>query len=154
MASNRHLGRIIALQTLYEFEIRNQSSDSSVDIEEILDRNISRYEKSIDDKEFIYDVTKGVLKHQAELDEKIQIMAPDWPIEQVARIDRNVLRMGIFELIYDSNNVPPKVAINEAIELAKSFGSDNSSKFVNGVLGTAYKTLVEEPSDDNTTATK
>jgi N utilization substance protein B len=126
MASNRHLGRIVALQTLYEYEFRVQSDDTSVEISEILQRNLARY------------------------DETIQPIAPDWPIDQVARIDRNVLRIGVYELLHSAEIVPPKVAINEAVELAKAFGSDNSSKFVNGVLGTAYRTLVEGADNGDT----
>lgn len=148
MASNRHLGRIVALQTLYEYEFRTQSEDSSVDIDEILGRNLERYEEAIEDKSFVEDLVKGVIAEQADLDAKIQPIAPDWPIEQIARIDRTVLRMGLYELLHLSAIVPPKVAINEAVELAKAFGSDNSSKFINGVLGTAYRTLVEGNSDD------
>ena len=154
MASNRHLGRIIALQVLYEVEIRRQSEDSTVDVNEIIDRHLKRYEKSIDDTDFVYDLVNGVLKHQADLDEKITAMAPDWPLEQVARVDRNILRLGIYELAYNSEDVPPKVAINEAIELAKLFGSDNSSKFINGVLGTVYRSLEEEPANDKATVSK
>jgi len=148
MASNRHLGRIVALQTLYEYEFRTQSEDTSVDIDEILGRNLERYEEAIEDKSFVESLVKGVIAEQADLDAKIQPIAPDWPIEQIARIDRSVLRMGLYELLHLSAIVPPKVAINEAVELAKAFGSDNSSKFVNGVLGTAYRTLVEGNSDD------
>ena len=148
MASNRHLGRIVALQTLYEYEFRTQSEDSSVNIDEILGRNLERYEEAIEDKTFVEGLVKGVIAEQADLDAKIQPIAPDWPIEQIARIDRSVLRMGLYELLHLSTIVPPKVAINEAVELAKAFGSDNSSKFVNGVLGTAYRTLVEGNSDD------
>ncbi|MDX2775801.1 transcription antitermination factor NusB [Streptomyces caniscabiei] len=148
MASNRHLGRIVALQTLYEYEFRTQSEDTSVDVDEILGRNLERYEEAIEDKSFVEDLVKGVIAEQADLDAKIQPIAPDWPIEQIARIDRSVLRMGLYELLHLSAIVPPKVAINEAVELAKAFGSDNSSKFVNGVLGTAYRTLVEGNSDD------
>lgn len=154
MASNRHLGRIIALQVLYEVEIRRQSEDSTVDVKEIIDRHLERYDKSIDDTDFVYDLVNGVLKHQADLDEKITVMAPDWPLEQVARVDRNVLRLGIYELAHGTANVPPKVAINEAIELAKLFGSDNSSKFINGVLGTVYRSLEEEPANDKATVSK
>lgn len=148
MASNRHLGRIVALQTLYEYEFRTQSEDSSVNIDEILGRNLERYEEAIDDKSFVEDLVKGVITEQADLDAKIQPIAPDWPIEQIARIDRTVLRIGLYELLHLAKIVPPKVAINEAVELAKAFGSDNSSKFVNGVLGTAYRTLVEGNSDN------
>lgn len=147
MASNRHLGRIVALQSLYEYEFRLGSHDSSVDIDEILGRNLERYETAIEDKSFVSDLAKGVIAKQPELDEKIQPMAPDWPIEQIARIDRTILRMGLYELLELADQVPPKVAINEAVELAKAFGSDNSSKFINGVLGTAYRTLVEGNSE-------
>jgi N utilization substance protein B len=151
MASNRHLGRIVALQTLYEFEFRTQSNDTTVDIDEILSRNLERYDAAIDDKKFVESLVKGVLKEQAGLDEKIAPIAPDWPIDQIARIDRNILRIGVYELLFQAEIVPPKVAINEAVELAKAFGSDNSSKFINGVLGTAYRTLVEETTDGSTT---
>lgn len=151
MASNRHLGRIVALQTLYEFEFRKESGDDSVDATEILKRNLDRYETAIDDTKFVETLVTGVLKEQKAIDEKIQPIAPDWPIEQIARVDRNILRIGIFELLHQAKVVPPKVAINEAVELAKAFGSDNSSKFVNGVLGTAFRTLIEGA--DNGSAT-
>jgi N utilization substance protein B len=143
MASNRHLGRIVALQSLYEYEFRVGSEDSTADIDEILERNLERYETAIDDKQFVSDLVKGILAQQDDLDVKIQPIAPDWPIEQIARIDRTILRMGLYELLHLATVVPPKVAINEAVELAKAFGSDNSSKFVNGVLGTAYRTFIE-----------
>jgi N utilization substance protein B len=143
MASNRHLGRIVALQTLYEFEFRTQSDDTSADVTEILKRNLDRYDTAIEDTKFVEALVKGVLKEQVDLDAKIQPIAPDWPIEQIARIDRTILRMGVYELLHQGDVVPPKVVINEAVELAKAFGSDNSSKFINGVLGTAYRTLIE-----------
>lgn len=143
MASNRHLGRIVALQSLYEYEFRIQSNDTSTNIDEILNRNLERYETAIDDKSFVSALAHGVIAKQTEIDTQIQPIAPDWPIEQIARIDRSILRIGFYELLYMAELVPPKVAINEAVELAKAFGSDNSSKFVNGVLGTAYRTLVE-----------
>jgi N utilization substance protein B len=150
MASNRHLGRIVALQTLYEYEFRVQSADASVNVDDILARNLDRYEATIDDKGFVDTLVKGVLAEQANLDAEIQPIAPDWPIDQIARIDCNILRIGLYELLYQAKVIPPKVAINEAVELAKAFGSDNSSKFVNGVLGTAYRTLVEETTDGST----
>jgi len=143
MASNRHLGRIVALQTVYEYEFRNQANDDTADLDEILTRNMDRYQEAIDDTKFVSALVKGVIDHSSELDEKLQPIAPDWPIEQVARIDRNILRIGLYELLYQADTVPPKVVINEAVELAKAFGSDNSSKFINGVLGTAYRSLVE-----------
>ena len=147
MASNRHLGRIVALQTLYEYEFRSQSGDTAADIDEILGRNLERYESAIEDKSFVSALVRGVIESQEDLDSKIQPIAPEWPIEQIARIDRNIIRLGLYELLHHTDKVPPKVAINEAVELAKAFGSDNSSKFVNGVLGTAYRTLVEGTSD-------
>ena len=151
MASNRHLGRIVALQSLYEYEFRKESNDDSVDVKEILSRNLERYETAIDDTQFVESLINGVLKEQKAIDEKIQPIAPDWPIEQIARVDRNILRIGVFELLHQADVVPPKVAINEAVELAKAFGSDNSSKFVNGVLGTAYRTLIEGAENGDTT---
>ncbi len=148
MASNRHLGRIVALQSLYEYEFRQQAGDSAATSSDIVARNLERYEEMIDDKQFITDLVDGVLARQDELDGKIQPIAPDWPIDQIARIDRTILRMGLFELLYLAEIVPSKVAINEAVELAKAFGSDNSSKFINGVLGTAFRTLVEGTVND------
>lgn len=143
MASNRHLGRIVALQTLYEYEFRVQAGDESVSVDDILNRNLGRYDEAIQDKEFVRKLVDGVIRTTPQLNERIQPIAPEWPIEQIARIDRNILRMGLFELLEFADIVPPKVAINEAVELAKAFGSDNSSKFVNGVLGTAFRMLVE-----------
>ena len=151
MASNRHLGRIVALQTLYEYEFRSEVETTPVSVSDILDRNIERYETAIEDKKFVSELVDGVIKAAAELDAKLQPIAPGWPIDQIARIDRSILRMGLYELLYRKDSVPPKVAINEAVELAKAFGSDNSSKFINGVLGTAYRTLVEGEPDAETT---
>jgi N utilization substance protein B len=104
----------------------------------VLQRNISRYRKTIDDPEFITKLVKGVDGKQAELDATLQPVAPEWPIDQIARMDRVTLRIGLYELLYQ-RDTPPKVVINEAVELAKSFGGDNSSKFVNGVLGTVLR---------------
>jgi len=143
MASNRHLGRIVALQTLYEYEFRVDSEDKSVDIQEILKRNLDRYQTAIDDTKFVETLVAGVIEHQKSIDDQLRPIAPDWPIEQIARVDRSILRIGVYELLHQSDIVPPKVVINEAVELAKAFGSDNSSKFVNGVLGTAFRTLIE-----------
>ncbi len=151
MASNRHLGRIVALQALYEYEFRTQAADSTLDVEEVLARDMERYESAIDDTEFVSQLVHGVIEKQDELDAKLQPMAPEWPLAQIARVDRTILRLGLFELLFRGDVVPPKVAINEAVELAKSFGSDNSSKFINGVLGTAYRTLVEGEKPDAAT---
>lgn len=138
MASNRHLGRIISLQTLYEQDFRRSAGDKGFDLEEVLRRNIGRYEATVDDTEFIERLVSGVAAREKELDAILQPVAPEWPIEQIARMDRVVLRMGLYELLY-MPQVPPKVVINEAVELAKAFGSENSSKFVNGVLGTVLR---------------
>ena len=139
MASNRHLGRIISLQSLYEYEFRLKAGDATADIDTIVAKNIEPYSKALGDTEFVYSLSKGVVSNMKKLDEELRPLAPEWPIDTIAAIDRNVLRIGLFEL--ESRNVPPKVAINEAVELAKAFGSDNSSKFINGVLGTAFKEL-------------
>lgn len=150
MASNRHLGRIVALQTLYEDEFR-QSDESRQPLAAVTVRNLERYKNEIGDTEFVYNLVNGVTAAIADLDARLQPLAPDWPIEQIARIDRSILRMGLYELVYCSNDVPARVAINEAVELAKSFGSDNSSKFINGVLGTAYRMLGESQADERNT---
>lgn len=149
MASNRHLGRIIALQTLYEFDFRVDCGDKSAHLDEILARNIDRYDDTVDDKSFVRQLVHGTHDHTADLDQALQPIAPEWPLDQIARIDRTILRLALYELKYTPELVPPKVAINEAVELAKAFGSDNSSKFVNGVLGTAFRTLIEGKSDAN-----
>lgn len=138
MASNRHLGRIVALQTLYELDFRREAKDESFDLGLVLKRNVARYESTVDDVFFIEQLVQGVAQHQDELDEALRPLAPEWPIDQIARMDRVVLRIGLYELMYEKD-VPQKVVINEAVELAKAFGGDNSSKFINGVLGTALK---------------
>jgi N utilization substance protein B len=138
MASNRHLGRIIALQTLYEQELRQEAGDGNFDVGEVLERNVARYREMLSDVEFIRQLVAGVIKHAAQLDATLQPVAPEWPIDQIARMDRIVLRIGLYELENEAD-VPPKVVINEAVELAKAFGGDNSSKFINGVLGTLLR---------------
>lgn len=150
MASNRHLGRIVALQSLYEYEFRH-TDETPVDVEEVIARNLERYKDDIGDTKFVGELVDGVIASLVKLDETLQPLAPDWPLVQVARIDRNILRIGLYELLYKQEDVPSRVAINEAVELAKSFGSDNSSKFINGVLGTAYGTLVEDQTNGNAT---
>lgn len=138
MASNRHLGRIVALQTLYEQDFREEAGDKSFDLGEVLKRNINRYRDTIDDTDFIQALVEGVVKLQKKLDLLLQPLAPEWPIDQIARMDRIVLRIGAYELLHNPD-VPPKVVINEAVELAKAFGGENSSKFINGVLGTLLR---------------
>jgi transcription antitermination protein NusB len=152
MASNRHLGRIVALQTLYELDFRVEVEDKNLNKDAILQRNIDRYSEVLEDKEFIVSLVGGITEKLQELDDIIQPIAPDWPLDQIARIDRNVLRIGVYELYYN-DKVPKKVVINEAVELAKSFGSDNSSKFINGVLGTALKQFEEKAGKKDKTKT-
>ncbi|NCF74994.1 MAG: transcription antitermination factor NusB [Xanthomonadaceae bacterium] len=145
--SNRHLGRIIAMQTLYQIDFRNpfhldyeQFKNETVlkNIKKIVDKNIKLFAPGIDEKNFIKNIIVGVIKNLIEIDKKITKYAPEWPLNKITNIDRNVLRIGIYELYYDKS-IPAKVAINEAIELAKTFGGSSSGKFVNGVLGSIYK---------------
>ncbi len=141
MASNRHLGRVIVLQSLYEYELRTLANDPDVDLDIVVAKNIVPYEKALGDTEFVYNLARNVANNFETLDKALQPIAPEWPIDSIAAIDRNILRMGLYELSECRDTIPPKVAINEAVELAKAFGSENSSKFVNGVLGTVYKKL-------------
>jgi N utilization substance protein B len=144
--ANRHLARSIALQTLFEWDFRNEDPAK---IPEIMKRDIDEFAPGIDDDGFTKTLIDGAFAHMKEIDEIIQRAAPEWPLAQIAAVDRNVLRIGLFELLFgDREAVPPKVAINEAIELAKSFGGDSSGKFVNGVLGTVYREIGEPGKDD------
>ena len=140
MASNRHLGRIIVLQSLYEIAFRTLCEDEALDHDEVIARNISRYKAANKDGGFIAEYAKGIIVTAKELDGRIQPLAPEWPLEQIARIDHVLLQMGAYELLH-RKDVPPKVAINEAVELAKAFGGENSSKFINGVLGSLLKEI-------------
>jgi transcription antitermination protein NusB len=137
--ASRHLSRSIAMQSLYEWDFGGKKSDK---LEEIVERNLEEFGPGLEDKEFVWELINGVVKHLKDIDNIITKAAPEWPLEQITIVDRNVLRIGIFELLYaDKEEVPPKVAINEAIELAKSFGGESSGKFINGVLGTIYNEL-------------
>jgi len=136
--ASRHLSRSIVLQSLYEWDFYNQKPV----LKDITERNIKDFGPGLEELDFIWQLIKGIEKHLDELNKIIEKAAPEWPIAQIAMIDRNVLRIGLFELLYaDKKEVPPKVAINEAIELAKTFSGATSGKFVNGVLGTVYKEL-------------
>lgn len=137
MASNRHLGRIVAMQTLYEHDFRG-GDGADLALSPILERNLDEFRSNIEDTEFVEDVVAGVQTHQEQIDGIIGPAAPEWPVEQIAKIDKIILRIGVYELMI-RREVPPKVAINEAVELAKTFGGENSSKFINGVLGTIYR---------------
>jgi transcription antitermination protein NusB len=137
MASNRHLGRIVAMQTMYEYDFRGGQAEK-VDLPAIIERNLKEFEDSIEDTAFVKDLIEGVLADQDQIDGIIGPAAPEWPVDQIAKIDKVILRIGVYELML-KREVPPKVAINEAVELAKAFGGENSSKFVNGVLGSIYR---------------
>jgi N utilization substance protein B len=139
--ANRHLSRSIVLQTLFEWDF---DAEKNIPPKEMLERNIEEFGPGLDDSLFMNDLILGIIKKKAIIDEVIEKAAPDWPIDKISVVDRNILRIGLYELLFgDRTQVPPKVAINEAIELAKSFGGDNSSKFINGVLGGVYKEIGE-----------
>ena len=123
------------MQSLYEWDF----SEKEIDLKIITERNIEEFGPDLKDKGFVWTLIIGVIEHMKEIDDIIKKSAPQWPLDQISIVDRNVLRLGIYELLYsDKDAVPPKVAINEAIELAKSFGGENSGKFINGVLGTVF----------------
>ncbi|MCB9805968.1 transcription antitermination factor NusB [Candidatus Nomurabacteria bacterium] len=144
--ANRHLSRSVVLQTLFEWDF-NGNNDFLA--QEILNRNSVEFAPGVGDEQFMDTLLNGIFQKQKELDTIITKAAPDWPIEKISLVDRNVLRIGLFELLFsDRKEVPAKVAINEAIELAKSFGGETSGKFVNGVLGAVYKELGEPGKDD------
>jgi N utilization substance protein B len=139
--ASRHLSRSIAMQTLYEWDFNGQDTDG---INQVLEKNLQEFGLGLDDKNFPRQLVHGVIEKRDNIDTIIEKAAPEWPISQIAMVDRNVLRLGLYELLFgDYAAVPPKVAINEAIELAKSFGGESSGKFINGVLGTVYRELGE-----------
>jgi N utilization substance protein B len=140
--ANRHLARSIVMQTLFQLDFTGKLGGK--DLEEELQKNISDFAPGMESDDFSIELFKGVLSKRSVLDEIIEKAAPDWPIEKINVVDRNILRLGLFELAFgDHENVPPKVAINEAIELAKKFGGESSGRFVNGVLGAIYKEMGE-----------
>ena len=139
--ANRHLSRSIVLQSLFEWDL---NAIERKDVVDVLDRNIEEFAPNKTDRPFMERLLDGILSKQPELDLVIEKAAPEWPIDRISPVDRNILRLGLFELLFaDRKEVPAKVAINEAIELAKQFGGDNSSRFVNGVLGAVYKEIGE-----------
>ncbi len=139
--SSRHLARSIVLQSFYEWDFRNRNQGGLL---KILERNIKELNPDVEDAKFIHNLVNGINERHSQIDAIIEKAAPEWPIEQINIVDRNVLRIGIYELLFgDRNEVPPKVAINEAIELAKSYGGESSGKFINGVLGTIYREIGE-----------
>ncbi len=136
--ASRHLARSIVLQSLFEWDFYKKEHD----LDKIVQRNLDHFGGEFDEKDFAKSIAKGVVEHLDKIDKIIKSSAPERPLGQLSIVDRNVLRIGLFELLYeDKKEVPPKVAINESIELAKNFGGPSSGKFVNGVLGTVYKEL-------------
>jgi len=144
--ANRHLSRSVAMQTLYEWDFSGREPEK---LKEIADRNVKEFGAGLENDEFVWQLINDVVEHLPQLDEIITKSAPQWPIEQITIVDRNVLRLGLLELLFSKREeVPPKVAINEAIELGKTFGGESSGKFVNGVLGTVYREIGEPGKDE------
>ncbi|HEX8974212.1 MAG TPA: transcription antitermination factor NusB [Patescibacteria group bacterium] len=144
--ANRHLQRSIAMQSLFEWDFQGKHDEM---VAEIIDHNVEEFAPGLGEHEFVAALVNGTLSNRPAIDALIEKCAPEWPLEQVTVIDRNILRLGIYELMYGNyEEVPPKVAINEAIELAKTFGGESSARFVNGVLGTIYREMGEPMKDD------
>ncbi len=136
--ATRHLVRTVVLQSLYEWDFYHKKHD----LVQILTRNLDEFAPGIDEPEFAWKILKRIVDHLQEIDDLIVKSAPEWPLDKVALIDRNILRIGLSELLYaDPTEVPPKVAINEAIEMAKNYGGPNAGKFINGVLGTVFREM-------------
>ncbi|MFH0804546.1 MAG: transcription antitermination factor NusB [Candidatus Zambryskibacteria bacterium] len=149
--ANRHLARSTVLQTLYEWDFSGQKLSP----DEILRRDASEFAPGAQDEHFMKNLLNGVISKQKDLDEVITSAAPEWPIDKISVMDRNILRLGLYELLFaDRSQVPPKVAINEAIELAKKFGGETSGKFINGVLGAVYKEMGEPGKDEKSASQK
>jgi N utilization substance protein B len=149
--ANRHLSRSIVLQTLFEWDLNSIEKN---EVDAVLSRNVEEFAPNKADMPFMTKLLDGVIGKQKELDLIIEKAAPEWPIARISPVDRNILRLGLFELLFaDRSEVPAKVAINEAIELAKQFGGENSSRFVNGVLGAVYKEI-GEPGKEETSKNK
>lgn len=149
--ANRHLSRSIVLQSLFEWDFNTYDENQ---VSETLLRNIAEFAPGLNDSTFMADLLRNIIAKKPELDLIIEKAAPAWPIDRISVVDRNVLRIGLYELLFgDRSEVPPKVAINESIELAKTFGGENSGKFVNGVLGAVYKEI-GEPGKDETSQSK
>jgi len=139
---NRHLSRMVAMQAIYEWNFRQDA-----DLDELVERSISEFSNDVDST-YIRDLISGVTKNSKIIDKEIETCAPEWPIEQISHVDKSILEIAIFELTH-SDDIPPKVAINEAVELAKQFGSSNSSKFINGVLGSVYDRHIKDKKEKN-----
>lgn len=147
--ANRHVSRSVVMQTLFEWDFRDQQY-TDPELKTALERNAHEFAPGIEDYSYMYDLLDGVVEKQEDLNDVITNAAPHWPLEKIATVDRNILRLGLYELLYaDRDEVPPKVAIDEAIELAKGYGGESSGSFVNGVIGAVYEEI-GEPGKDQT----
>lgn len=148
--ATRQLGRGIVIQSLYEWDFYGRKEK----LEDIVERNLEEFAPGFSEKEFVSKLVKGVLSKMDELDKVIEASAPEWPIDKLPIVDRNALRIGLYELLHaNREEVPPRVAINEAIELAKTYGGQNSGKFINGVMGTVYREIGEPDRNPETSRT-
>ncbi|MEX1013677.1 MAG: transcription antitermination factor NusB [Candidatus Paceibacterota bacterium] len=142
--ATRHLLRTVVFQTFFEWDFYGKEHNFT----DILERNMNEFAKGVDEPEFAWNMAKGIVEHLEDIDKIIEKAAPDWPINQIAIVDRNVLRLGLYELLYaNKEEVPHKVAINESVEIAKNYGGINSPKFINGVMGTIYKEMQEKSNE-------
>lgn len=136
--ATRHISRSIVMQSLYEWDFSKQKYE----LMSLVKKNTEEFGSGLEETDFIFELAQGVLDKKEVIDRIIEKTAPEWPLDQINILDRNILRIGIYELLYeDQDAVPPKVAINEAIELSKNYGGDNSRRFINGVLGTVFDEL-------------
>ncbi len=135
--SNRHLARTIAMQSLFVWDFNGKHNQ---DFKRIIQENFENFAPNFNDKGFVTNILKGVINKLPEIDKYITSYATEWPLEQITIVDRNILRIGIYELLFDES-VPSRVAINEAIEIAKTFGGEASGRFINGILGAIYKKI-------------
>lgn len=152
--ASRHLSRSIAMQSLYEWDFHGKKEGA---LDGVVERNLAEFGPGLESTDFVWQLAHGVQNHMKDLDAIIEKAAPEWPVDQITIVDRNVLRLGLFELLYeDKDEVPPKVAINEAIELGKNFSGDSSGRFVNGVMGTIYREMgiTEEPKEKQEESTE
>ncbi len=137
--SNRHLARTIAMQTLFSWDFNDKLEKN---LDKLISQNFQQFAPKFNDHNFVKNMVNGVIEHLDEIDKNIVKYATEWPLNQITVVDRSILRIGVYELLFD-NKIPSKVAINEAIEIAKAFGGESSGKFVNGVLGAIYKNISE-----------
>jgi N utilization substance protein B len=148
--ANRHLARSIAMQSLFEWDFRGNPTAA---LPAIIDHNLEEFGPGLDEQDFSRQIVDGVIEHLADIDALIIHYAPSWPLNQITIVDRNILRIGVYELKF-CDDIPPKVAINEAIEIAKTFGGPSSGKFVNGVLGSMYNDMQKEASSKTSSPSK